>query len=74
VSPVNTGGNLRTNQSTAIKGNFLVAENDDSSVTNRLWAENMLFAELEKGRLSGEEKGWLTIDEVEAALGVANDE
>ena len=31
-----------------------------------------LLNELAKGEKSGKEKGWLTMDEVEAALGVSN--
>jgi hypothetical protein len=34
-----------------------------------LWhAERMLFAELEKGRKSADEKGWYTADEVDTML------
>lgn len=32
-----------------------------------------LMSEIEKGRKSGEEKGWLSMDEVEARLGVVNE-
>jgi len=31
-----------------------------------------LFSELAKGEKAGKEQGWLSIDEVETALGVAN--
>ena len=32
-----------------------------------------LMNELEKGRRSGEEKGWLTLEEVERGLGIADE-
>ncbi|NLJ25507.1 MAG: type II toxin-antitoxin system prevent-host-death family antitoxin [Firmicutes bacterium] len=32
-----------------------------------------LMCELARGRKSGEEKGWLTVDEVEANLGIADE-
>lgn len=32
-----------------------------------------LMNELEKGRRSGEEKGWLTLEAVEESLGIANE-
>jgi prevent-host-death family protein len=32
-----------------------------------------LYSELAKGRQSGEEEGWLTIEEVEASLGLAHE-
>jgi hypothetical protein len=31
-----------------------------------------LMKELDKGRKSGEEHGWLTLEEVEAELGISN--
>ena len=32
-----------------------------------------LMSELEKGRRSGEEKGWLSLEEVESYLGIENE-
>lgn len=32
-----------------------------------------LMSELEKGRRSGEEKGWFSIEEVEKSLGIVNE-
>ena len=36
----------------------------------KLQATIKLMAELEKGRRSGEEEGWLTVEEVEQELGI----
>jgi len=45
----------------------------DLETFDRLAAEYRLFVELEKGRRSGEEEGWFTIDEVEKELGITHD-
>ena len=38
----------------------------------RMYATIRLFSELAKGEISAKESGWLSIDEVEASLGITN--
>ncbi|ANU54640.1 type II toxin-antitoxin system prevent-host-death family antitoxin [Acutalibacter muris] len=45
----------------------------DMADYEKLQASIWLMNELEKGRRSGEEKGWLSIEEVERSLGIADD-
>ena len=42
----------------------------DMKEYDRMRAELMLMGELSEGEQSAREKGWLTADEVEAALGI----
>jgi len=49
------------------RGRYVILDMDDYSRTQ---AAIKLMAELVKGRKSGEEQGWETIEDVEAALGV----
>jgi len=49
------------------RGKYVILEMDDYEKTQ---ASFKLMSELAKGRKSGEEKGWETIENVEAALGI----
>jgi PHD/YefM family antitoxin component YafN of YafNO toxin-antitoxin module len=52
------------------RGRYAILDIQDFEKTQ---ATFKLMNELEKGRRSGEEKGWLTLEEVERNLGVANE-
>jgi hypothetical protein len=49
------------------RGRYVILDMEDYDKTQ---AGIKLVAELAKGRKSGEEQGWKTIEEVEAALGI----
>ncbi|MCL2024791.1 MAG: hypothetical protein FWG78_03330 [Coriobacteriia bacterium] len=48
----------------------VLKEETVDNASKRAWAEARLMAELEKGRRSGEEHGWFTLDEIEEELGL----
>lgn len=50
------------------RGRYAILDLQDYERTE---AAIRLMGELEKGRRSGEEKGWLTLEEVERNLGIA---
>lgn len=52
------------------RGKYVVMDIQDYE---REQAFQRLMRELEKGRKSGEEKGWLTLEEVEDHLGIAHE-
>ncbi len=52
------------------RGKYVIMDIKDYE---REQAFQQLMRELEKGRRSGEEKGWLTLEEVEADLGIAHE-
>ena len=49
------------------RGRYAIVDISDYEKTQ---ATLQLMNELNKGRRSGEEKGWLSLDEVESALGI----
>ena len=51
------------------RGCFAIVDLDDYEKT---LAKLTLLSELAKGKKSGEEKGWLSVDEVEESLGLNN--
>lgn len=51
-------------------GRYAVLDMEEYRQYEILLARQKLLAELEKGRRSGEEEGYLTADEVEKALGL----
>jgi len=52
------------------RGRFAII---DMREYEKLKATIKLLSELAKGEKSGEEQGWLTINEIEASLGINND-
>ena len=50
------------------RGCYVIMDIAEYEKYERYQAELWLMSELEKGRKSGEEKGWLTLDEVKARL------
>ena len=46
----------------------------DAREFERVQASHRLMDELERGKQSGEKRGWLTLDEVEERLGVQDGE
>ncbi len=52
------------------RGRYAIVDMRDYEKTQAILR---LMSELEKGRRSGEEKGWLTLEEVEEHLGVAHE-
>ena len=49
-------------------GRYAVLDIDEYKEFEKMTAWRTLKSELDKGRLSGEEKGWITADEVRAFL------
>ena len=52
------------------RGKYAILDIQDFEKTQ---AKLLLLSELSKGRKSGEEKGWLTLEEVEKKLGITNE-
>jgi len=52
------------------RGRYAIVDMHDYEKTQ---ASLQLMNELAQGRKSGEERGWLTLDEVEASLGIAHE-
>lgn len=52
------------------RGKYAVMEMDEYREYERLKALHQLAAELERGRRSGEEEGWMTLEEVDRDLGI----
>jgi len=52
------------------RGRYAIVDMHDYERTQ---ASLQLMNELAQGRKSGEERGWLTLDEVEASLGIAHE-
>lgn len=53
--------------------NIKLTSNLDMQDFDRSQATLRLMNELAKGRKSGEEKGWLTLEAVEESLGIVNE-
>lgn len=54
------------------RGRYAVMEMEEYREYEKLKAMNQLAAELEQGRRSGEEEGWLTLEEVDKELDIGN--
>lgn len=52
------------------RGRYAVMEMEEYREYERLKAIHQLAAELERGRRSGKEEGWLTLEEVDKELGI----
>lgn len=52
------------------RGRYAVMEMEEYREYEKLKALHQLAAELERGRCSGEEEGWLTLEEVDQELGI----
>ena len=51
-------------------GRYVVLDIEEYKEYEKMLAWRKLMSELDRGRRSGEEKGWLTIKDVEESLGV----
>lgn len=53
-------------------GRYAVMDIEDFKEYEKMHAWQTLKAELDKGRLSGEKEGWLTLEEVENSLDITH--